>query len=184
MVRIFLIVWAARRKLKSQAVTSHYLKAGSPICCFLPSCRKPFLRHVHPCRRRTLLLLARVRGGGRQDRPHPCRALASEEITGAENRVLPSWPFPEATTWRTLWWIWTSPATGPAAQMLPGLFCWPSCRRRLLRCTPCRHVREIRDHQVDLAVAHFIRREAGHDLPWPSPNRSRVADQRVTARRA
>jgi hypothetical protein len=24
-------------------VTSRYLEAGSPICCFLPSCRKPFL---------------------------------------------------------------------------------------------------------------------------------------------
>ena len=24
-------------------MTSHYLKAGSPICCYLPSCRKPFL---------------------------------------------------------------------------------------------------------------------------------------------
>ena len=23
--------------------TSRYLQAGSPICCFLPSCRKPFL---------------------------------------------------------------------------------------------------------------------------------------------
>ena len=28
---------------QEQAVTSHYLKAGSPICCYLPSCRKPFL---------------------------------------------------------------------------------------------------------------------------------------------
>jgi hypothetical protein len=27
---------------------SHYLQAGSPICCFLPSCRQPFLgRCVH-----------------------------------------------------------------------------------------------------------------------------------------
>jgi hypothetical protein len=24
-------------------MTSFYLQAGSPICCFLPSCRKPFL---------------------------------------------------------------------------------------------------------------------------------------------
>jgi hypothetical protein len=23
-------------------LTSRYLKAGSPICCFLPACRKPF----------------------------------------------------------------------------------------------------------------------------------------------
>jgi hypothetical protein len=27
---------------KAEAVTSRYLEAGSPICCFLPSCRKPF----------------------------------------------------------------------------------------------------------------------------------------------
>ena len=24
-------------------MASRYLQAGSPICCFLPSCRKPFL---------------------------------------------------------------------------------------------------------------------------------------------
>ena len=24
-------------------MTSRYLEAGSPICCFLPSCRNPFL---------------------------------------------------------------------------------------------------------------------------------------------
>jgi hypothetical protein len=24
-------------------LTSRYFEAGSPICCFLPSCRKPFL---------------------------------------------------------------------------------------------------------------------------------------------
>jgi hypothetical protein len=28
---------------KEPAMTSRYLQAGSPICCFLPSCRKPFL---------------------------------------------------------------------------------------------------------------------------------------------
>jgi hypothetical protein len=27
---------------KAEAVSSRYLEAGSPICCFLPSCRKPF----------------------------------------------------------------------------------------------------------------------------------------------
>jgi hypothetical protein len=27
---------------ETKAVTSRYLEAGSPICCFLPSCRKPF----------------------------------------------------------------------------------------------------------------------------------------------
>jgi hypothetical protein len=28
--------------LGAAAMTSRYLEAGSPICCFLPSCRKPF----------------------------------------------------------------------------------------------------------------------------------------------
>src|SRR4029079_14222941 len=27
---------------EAAAVTSRYLDAGSPVCCFLPSCRKPF----------------------------------------------------------------------------------------------------------------------------------------------
>jgi len=27
---------------EAEAVTSRYLEAGSPICCFLPSCRNPF----------------------------------------------------------------------------------------------------------------------------------------------
>ena len=45
MYRAFFVVWAARRKLtwERARLTSRYLEAGSPICCFLPSCRKPFL---------------------------------------------------------------------------------------------------------------------------------------------
>jgi hypothetical protein len=30
-------------KAQERRMTSFYLQAGSPICCFLPSCRKPFL---------------------------------------------------------------------------------------------------------------------------------------------
>jgi hypothetical protein len=34
--------WCGRRGGRC-AMASRYLQAGSPICCFLPSCRKPFL---------------------------------------------------------------------------------------------------------------------------------------------
>ena len=33
----------AKAELGEAGVTSRYLEAGSPIFCFLPSCRKPFL---------------------------------------------------------------------------------------------------------------------------------------------
>src|SRR4051794_3490305 len=50
-------------------------------------------RNLHPCQRRTLLLLARVRGGGRQARPHPCRTHQSEEIArGNKESALLAFP--------------------------------------------------------------------------------------------
>src|SRR2546428_7110079 len=52
-------------------------------------------------------------------------------------------------------------------------------QRALWRWAPRPHVREIQDHQLDLAVAHLVRREAGHSLLGPAADRFRVADQRV-----
>src|SRR5215204_1002063 len=52
-------------------------------------------------------------------------------------------------------------------------------RSELWRSAPRRHVLEIPDHQIDLAVGHLVRRKAGHLLAGPIANRFRVADQRA-----
>src|ERR1700751_4267679 len=44
---------------------------------------------------------------------------------------------------------------------------------------PCRHVREISDNQVDLAVGHVVSRKARHLHGGPTANRFRVANEGV-----
>jgi hypothetical protein len=50
----------ARKALQMER-TSRYLEAGSPVCCFLPSCRKPFSETCIRAIDGRFLLFARVR---------------------------------------------------------------------------------------------------------------------------
>src|SRR3954468_3153901 len=101
-------------------------------------------RLVHPRRRRTLLLLARMRGGGRQDGPHPCRTLESEEIAGAEKKSSALLAFPRGHDLADA--VADLDKSGHKARRRECrrafLFCPTPAHRRLLRCAPCRHMRE------------------------------------------